>query len=279
VAWARRAFVAGDQSAQDGARHQASVALTVTLAGLGGLVFFLSVYGLAILNPANIAWLLHSDPAQHYLGFAFFRRTPWGFPFGLIPTLGAPGGSAIVYTDSIPLLAIPFKMLSPWLPEDFQYFGWWLALNHVITAALSARVLLRLGLPRLPALAGAFLLLTSPAMAMRMYGQEALTTHWLLLAAINLLLAGRSFSFWGLLALASLIHGYWVALLLPIAVLAWWRRPISLIRHTLGAGGVAILMAASGYFSLPAGQLAGGGFGLYNANVLTFIDPMNWKAF
>ena len=88
-------------------------------------------------------------------------------------------------------------------------------------------------------------------MAMRMYGHAALAAHWLLLAGINLLLAGGSFSFWGLIALASSIHAYWVPLLLPIAVLAWWNRPISLHRHAAGAGGVVLLMATTGYFSLP----------------------------
>ncbi len=268
-----------DRATLHEALSQRSTPLTVGLAGLGGLSFFLLVYGPAILNPSRIAWLLWSDPAVHYLGFAFFRRAAWSVPLGLIPTFGAPLGTTVVYTDSIPLLAIPFKALSPWLPRDFQYFGLWLALCHVLTAALAARLLLRLGVHPFAALAGAFLLLTSPAMALRMYGQPALTAHWLLLAGIDLLVAGGSFSFWALIGLASLIHAYWVPMLVPIAVLAGGTKPIALKRHALGAGAVAALMAATGYFSLPGGQLGSEGFGFFNANVLTFLDPMDWNRF
>ena len=251
-------------------------ASVVALAGSGGLGFFLVIFGTLILDPRNITWLMVNDPAVHYLGFEFFRRSPWTFPIGLIPSFGVPLGTSIVFTDSIPLLAIPFKALSGWLPESFQYFGLWLALCYVLTAAVSARILLRLGLARGPALAGAMLLLTFPGMAMRTYGHEALVAHWLLLAAFDLFLAGGSASFWVLLTLASLVHAYWLPMVLPVAIVAWYRRPTPVFRHAGGLGLLALSMAAAGYFSLPAGKAALGGFGYFNANLLTFVDPMNW---
>ena len=249
---------------------------TVPLAALGGLGFFLVVFGPTILDPRYIAWLLADDPVGHYLGFEFFRRDPWTFPVGLIPSFGAPGGSSIVYTDSIPLLAIPFKTLSGWLPEHFQYFGAWLALCYVLTGVFAARILLRLGLAPGPALAGAMLLLTFPAMAMRMYGHEALVAHWLVLAAFDMLLAGASASFWGLLVVASLVHAYWLPMIFPIAIAAWWKRPVPIPRHAAGLGLLAFVMTAAGYFALPAAKAGLVGFGYFNANLLTFVDPMSW---
>ena len=94
------------------------------LIGLGS--FFLVVGPLA-LNPNNVAWLDGGfDPTQHYLGWVFFRHSPWSIPLGLNPHFGMDISSSIVYSDSIPILAILFKPFAALLPETFQYFGLWL---------------------------------------------------------------------------------------------------------------------------------------------------------
>ena len=93
---------------------------------LGVLSFFL-VVGPYALSPTNLAWLDNGfDQSQHYLGWAFFRDSPWSFPLGLNPKFGMDISSAIVYSDSIPLLAILFKGISTFLPTPFQYFGIWI---------------------------------------------------------------------------------------------------------------------------------------------------------
>ena len=50
------------------------------------LVFFQFCYGLEIIVPANISWLMdvRHDWGQHYLGFHFFKNEPWGFPLGKV---------------------------------------------------------------------------------------------------------------------------------------------------------------------------------------------------
>lgn len=243
---------------------------------MGGL-FFLAVYGAGILAPGNIAWLLQGDPAQHYLGFAFFRNSPWSWPLGAIPGFG--GGSSLVYTDSIPLLALPFKILAPWLPPDFQYFGLWMLLCHLLLGLFAARILSRLGVTGVSGAAAILLLLSSPALALRAYGHESLMAHWLLLAAIDAWLAGRNDRLGMFWVLAAWIHAYWVALLAPLACLAWWRagRRITPLAGFLLALGVS--MAAAGYFIARPGQLAAEGYGHYSANLLTFFDPMDWQGF
>lgn len=91
-----------------------------------GLIFFGFVFNYHIVNPNYIAWLNHGDASQHYIGWAFFRKTPWSFPILGRSDYGMELASAIVYTDSNPLLAIIFKIFSPLLNEKFQYFGIWL---------------------------------------------------------------------------------------------------------------------------------------------------------
>ena len=108
---------------------------------LGVLAFFI-IIGPRVLYPTNIAWLEgsgdvvrgNSDPAQHYLGWLFFRNSEWSFPIGLNPTYGLELGNAILFTDSNPLLAFLFKPFASLLPEPFQYSGMWLLACFVLQA-------------------------------------------------------------------------------------------------------------------------------------------------
>lgn len=55
---------------------------------LMGVFAFFMVIGPRALDPQNIAWLESGDPATHYLGWVFFRHSPWSFPLGLNPSYG-----------------------------------------------------------------------------------------------------------------------------------------------------------------------------------------------
>jgi hypothetical protein len=97
---------------------------------------FLLIAGFRPIDPQNIGWLttLNPDQVMHYLGWAFYRFSPWESPLGLISNYGLDigtsntAGTTTVYTDSIPLVALILKALSPILPTPFQYFGFWLLL-------------------------------------------------------------------------------------------------------------------------------------------------------
>lgn len=92
-----------------------------------GIAAFFLLIGPRVLDPTNIAWLGASkDPANTYLGWAFFRQAGLSFPLGLNPLYGLGQSNSIVYSDSNPLLALLFKPFSQWLPVPFQYFGIWL---------------------------------------------------------------------------------------------------------------------------------------------------------
>src|SRR3989338_10589343 len=63
------------------------------LAGLFGGLFFFYLYG-ELLNPTYIDWILTTggDPFQHYIGWEFFRHSPWTFPLGINLQYGYPIG-------------------------------------------------------------------------------------------------------------------------------------------------------------------------------------------
>jgi len=77
---------------------------------IGIATFFYGV-GPIPLNPEKIAWLNSFDFLQSYLGWAFFRQSPWDFPIGLNLNYGLDLGNSIVYSDSIPILAFFLKQL------------------------------------------------------------------------------------------------------------------------------------------------------------------------
>lgn len=101
------------------------------------------IYGRSILISTNINWLMsvYHDWGQHYLGWAYFRNEPWHFPIGNIENYNYPAGTNVGFTDSIPLLAIFFKIFSFLLPDTFQYFGIWFLSCHILMGYFTFKVL------------------------------------------------------------------------------------------------------------------------------------------
>lgn len=149
-----------------------------------GIVYFVLVLGTRIIDPTEIAWLMERiDWSQHFLGWYLFRSEPWQFPPGRLASVEHPLGASLGYTDSIPLLAVLLKPFHGVLPEDFQYFGLWLALCFCLQGLFGA-LLIRTASENLGVqLLGAAFFVVSPILLARI-GHPALCCHWLLLAAL-----------------------------------------------------------------------------------------------
>lgn len=261
--------------------------LQMVLAAVLGATFFLWLFGVRPLDPTNIGWLMHGDPAQHYLGWSFFRGESWHWPPGRIENFVAPVGTGIVYTDSIPLLAFLFKPFAPWLPADFQYFGAWMLACYVLSAVFGWRLMAR-ATPylRLRAL-GTLFFLMSPAMLLRAYGHESLMAHWLLLAGLDRYAAPWRGGAWlVLLVLAVLVHPYLFLMTLALAAAALIRTIVvektsARLLWQVAFGAIVLLMVmwVAGHLIATLHQLAAKGYGHHSANVLTYIDPMDWQDF
>jgi uncharacterized protein DUF6311 len=104
----------------------------------GAVAFFALTRG-AILDPGKTGWLLsHPDTATTFLGWHFFRQAPLvQLPFGANPAYGMEISTSVVFSDSIPLLAIVFKPFTGLLPPSFQYLGLWLLASFVLQAVLA----------------------------------------------------------------------------------------------------------------------------------------------
>lgn len=201
----------------------------LTGALLGALVFVV-LYGVRVLDPTCVDWVLNDpspDPSQHYLGWVFYRRSAVRLPYiGANYSAVYPFRTSVVFTDSIPLLAVLGKLLSPLLPARFQYFGWWGLLCYALQGGLAQAILARLGGVRSgqrarcwATVAGAGVLVFFPALTVRMFAHTALAANWLVLLALWLLLqsdallptTGRACVSWGLMGLLCAgIHLYYL---------------------------------------------------------------------
>ncbi len=157
-----------------------------------GSLIFVCIYGVRILDVTYDAWLLDSsqceklwDLTQHYLGWIYYRKSPWHFPIGLLDGLYSESVS-ILYTDSIPLFAVFFKLLSPILPETFQYFGIFGLLCYALMGGFGVLFLRRRVPYALPQLIGSAFFVLSPCLLKRTFYHTALSAHFLILAAFCL---------------------------------------------------------------------------------------------
>jgi hypothetical protein len=162
----------------------------VVLPCLLGAAAALAILGPSGLDPANIGWNASGDAATHYLGWWFFRNSAWHFPLGASPDYGLELGSAVFYSDSIPLLAFLFKPFAAWLPTPFQYFGLWVLLSLSLQALFTWRLLGACSATRPLALRASAvgLFLFSPPLLIRIGGHISVEGHWMLLDSLLLFL-------------------------------------------------------------------------------------------
>lgn len=272
------------------------------LGALLGLAAFLCIYGVSALNVTNDAFLrggyVEQDVQQHYAGWLFYRESPLSLPFGFTQRLNWPQGTSIAFTDSIPLFAAFFRLLSPLLPETFQYFGLYTALCFALQGGFAA-LLLGLFLRRdLLALPGAVPFVISPILLERAFRHTSLAAHFLILAALYYYFLGtreNRYAYKGLFvlnALAIALHPYFVPMTYGVtfalvAGCAWRQRRLARPAAFLAADLAATLLAGwlFGTFSA-AGSGAGGAgneYGYFSMNLNALWNPTSrgvvWSLF
>jgi hypothetical protein len=262
--------------------------------GLGGaillgLVAFFVIYG-NLLSFTYDAWLLSAGPdqVQHYVGWLMYRQSAWSWPLGLISNYAYPGGVAISYTDSIPLLAIFFKLFSNFLPNVFQYTGLWIMLCFVLQAIFAYLLLNKFFNNTILSILGSGFFILSPIMLFRMGGHFALAGHWLILVALWLIFANDKLAWrtWLiLLALALLVHPYllfmiFFLLLYKIIDLFFIKKVLSLKKLLLFLLSVLLWTFLLAYvFGLfTASQETAPGYGDFSMNLNALINPLGWSS-
>jgi hypothetical protein len=265
-----------------------------------GVIAYFVIAGPRFLIPGNVAWLVGGDPLFHYLGWAFFRNSPWSWPIGLNPLYGMDFSNSIVFSDSIPLFAILFKAVSGILGHPFQYFGIWTLFCFVMQAVLAYRLVgLISNSAKIQAL-GSVLFLFSPPLLFRLSLHASLMAHFLILVALYLSLKPlpkpwdsrvrllHPLSWMALMCLAITIHFY-----LAVMVIFLWvsdlasRTVIQKFTSYRSATFEMIAMTLftffvewqTGYFAIQSGAGASGGFGDFRTNLLALFNSRAWSYF
>ena|GEM_PF-4246732 len=269
-------------------KHNAKLAIASIIIGLAAT---LSIYGTKVLNPAHTDWLMHQgDLTQHYIGWLAFRSDAWQFPPGMMKNVIYPAGTSVVFMDSIPLMAIFFKILNPVLPAAFQYFGIYCVITYSAQAFFAAKLMRRLSANTAVIALGVVFFVFSPILMQRMFFHTALSSHFLILAGILLLLRRqnnrRTMIYWAALnTLTIMIHFYLTAIVFILfaahcAYIYTTQKDRRYIAKTLALSMCAMLAAAylAGYFVGSSGA-SQQGFGMFSLNLNALINPMTYSAF
>ncbi len=273
--------------------HEIGNGWAATLGAICGAMFFARSLGTALVDPQNIQWLLRGDWAEHYASWESYRAGAWTWPLGATPDLFFPMGTSIVFTDSLPLFAIPAKLFRDLLPHPFQYIGFALAVNFILQGAVSALLMKRMKASPAATLAGCLLFLFAPVLIWRI-GHDSLTAQWLILASLVLYFRQPVVSLvdeiwpWCLIAcLAAFIHPYFPPMVMAIAIAYWMRRSFVLRERSPRVAFGALFAIATpvlviwwicGAFMLRYRDGGGGvHYGIYSFNLLGFFNSAGFS--
>ena len=257
-----------------------------------GCIAFIVFGGYIVLDPSRVGWLFaDDDPLQHYLGWSFFQKSPWGIPIGVNPNYGLDISSSIVYSDSIPLLAILFKIFSSYLPNTFQYFGIWMLLCFILQGWFAWKLISLVSKDWIISVSTVSLFLFSPIMLNRIGVHAALSGHFLILGAIYLYFCknenNRIFNWSILISIAALVHFY--LLVMVICIWASSLIDLKLKKNVLSFYGLfkeiiiitillLVVMWLSGYFVIGLLSAGGGwGYGTWAMNIFSIFNGKGWS--
>lgn len=262
----------------------------VAIAFVIGLLWYFILYQRYSLYTSHVNWIYNAggDALQHQLGWEFFRQEPWRFPLGTIEKYGYPIGTSAALMDSIPLLAIPFKLISTWLEPDFQYFGLW-ELSALMGQMLLGMLILNEFTRSYPQkILGASVLVLSAPMIFRAFYHNSLSAHWILLAAIWFVILEYRRRLWrgawiALFAVAMLIHVYFIPMIAPLWLVGMFfhyrstDRPWNAVFEILAVAAAILLVGYTiGFLQLEYGRLSSNAFGHFSWNLNGLFNPMHF---
>jgi len=261
-----------------------------------GIATFGALTNWKILNPLFVRWLYWGDPSTSYLGWQFFRKTPlFQFPIGASPNYGVGFASSIMYTDSVPLIAIPLKYVSFLLPNEFQYFGIWILAALILQSWFAWKIISHFISNTALALFGVVLFTNAPILIYRMvhegsghigfigqflilwslhlyFEQVSSIKRWLALLGISPLVC------LGLVPMVFVVFLGWLLQRLIQNSISVLKRSLQVLAELLSGVVITIgVMWISG--ALMVSDPSDSGFGTYRTSLTSLFDPKVNNAF
>lgn len=216
--------------------------ICLCVGALVGAMAMVSAFGWTFVLGTSEFWEYpKEDPKIHTMGLVHFVREPWHWPPGITRSVSPPEGLSITFTDSIPILAFPLKLIAPALPSSLGWltdrpFGFWLFVVYALNGLFLARFARRLGNRSVwGAAVTALFGCTLPTLLVR-WIHPALCAHFLLVWGVLLVVIARSeppsrkqlIEWLALLGIAALTHPYLLAM---VATLFLSSLATSAIHH------------------------------------------------
>ena len=96
-------------------------------------------------NPRGIVGNGWADMSTALSGYTFFERDSWQLPLFHVAKLGAPTGVNIIFTDSIPWVALAGRLAFRAAGAPVNLFGAWTAMCFVASAVTMTGLVATLG--------------------------------------------------------------------------------------------------------------------------------------
>ena len=236
------------------------------------------------ISPLNSEWLFSGDLSTYQLGWQFFKLDEWRFPLGINPNYGIYLNGSVVFSDSIPLFAIFFKIFKNFLPSEFQYFSIWILVCVYLQLYFSFKIIYKITNDLLYSAISSLFFGIATIFIHRSGIHLSLFGQWIILSFFYVeLLDKNKFYYKSLIILLSTtIHFYFTIILLIIffieKVIDYFRNK-KLIKNILIQTLIVLfaslfLMYVIGYFSLNLDDGLGWGYGYYNFNLNSFFNPV-----
>ena len=248
------------------------------------IISWVYLLGFDYIKPTNVTWLNSGDLSTYQLGWEYFRDDKWRFPIGLNPNYGIYSDSNIIYSDSIPIFAIFFKLFNFLLPEKFQYFSIWILLCIYLQILFSYKIIYIGTGNKLFSFLGSLFFLTASIFIHRSGIHLSLLGQWLILCGIYIEISEngkKDFLRLIILLLSLLVHFYFFLMLIILIFFQDFYKVFFLrksftkiLKKLIFTIIVSIaLMYTVGYFSINLDDGLGWGYGYYNFNLNSFINP------
>ena len=255
------------------------------------ILFILISLGLTIIlfGPenfkfTNINWITYKDTLIDQLAWKFFYNDNWHFPLGKNPNYGIEIGNSIVFTGAVPFLSIIFKIFKNFLPNNFQFFSFWIFLCFFLQLLFSYLIVYHFTQNKKYSVISSFFFILSPILFYRIPMHISLVGQWIILASFfaeTITKEKIRFYYWiSILAISPLIHFYFTLMLSLIYFIIVFDRFLiekkfskSLKEISAPFFSLLLVMYLSGYFEISLPDSLGYGYGYYKANILSFFNP------
>lgn len=255
-----------------------------------GIVSFIAIYGWKVIDIFYVDWIyqdINSDIAQSQIGFEFFYNASWRWPLGFYKSNFYPTGTSVMYTDSIPLFSVLLKLVRGILPNvPVQFQGLFGVVSFSLQGGFSAIIFKKFTNKNIVVFLGSILVVLNSVTLTRLYVHTALSAHFIILIVFAFWiykdkfssLFSRSLMWGGIMALAVMLHIYYVGMLGVLMfgfIIDDWRefkkinRGIIIIASSVSS--VLLTMYILGGFKVNSGA-ASTGLGLYSMNLNSFLN-------